>query len=95
VDPWAAAARDQAAPDALAALRDVIGVYSSDPTASLAWPRTHDFTADAFRRLEAERVAVRKWDRYTMGSPLTAGRGSCTLPCIDERLGMVAALLVG
>jgi hypothetical protein len=49
-----------AAPDALSALRDVVGVYSAHPTAPLALAaRTHGFSADAFRRLESDRVAVR------------------------------------
>jgi Winged helix DNA-binding domain len=51
---------DSAAPDALTALRSVVGVYSAHPTAPLALAaRTHGFSADAFRRLESERLAVR------------------------------------
>jgi Winged helix DNA-binding domain len=48
------------APDPLTALRDIVGVYSSHPTAPLALAaRTHGFTAAAFRGLERERVALR------------------------------------
>lgn len=51
---------ESAAPDALTALRDVVGVYSSHPTAPLALAaRTRGMSGDAFRRLESERVAVR------------------------------------
>jgi Winged helix DNA-binding domain len=51
---------ESAAPDALTALHAVVGVYSAHPTAPLALAaRTHGFSADAFRRLESERVALR------------------------------------
>lgn len=51
---------ESAAPDALTALHDVVGVYSAHPTAPLALAaRTHGFSASRFRRLESERVALR------------------------------------
>lgn len=47
-------------PDAEAALRDVVGVYSSHPSAPLSLhARTKDFTLETFRRLDAERRALR------------------------------------
>ena len=51
---------ESAAADPLTALRGVVAVYSAHPTAALALAaRTRGFSAEAFRRLESERVALR------------------------------------
>jgi hypothetical protein len=48
------------APDAETALRTVVGVYSSHPSAPLSLlARTRNFDATSFRRLDAERRALR------------------------------------
>lgn len=47
-------------PDAEAALRAVVGVYSSHPSAPLSLhPRTQGFTIETFRRLDTEKLALR------------------------------------
>jgi Winged helix DNA-binding domain len=76
---------ESTAPDALTALREVVGVYSSHPTAPLALAaRTHGFSGDAFRRLESERVALRV--AAMRGSVFLVPRGDAarlTLPFVD------------
>lgn len=50
----------QKASDAERALRDVVGVYSAQPTGPLSLlARVRSFDADSFRRLENERAALR------------------------------------
>src|SRR2546421_13040310 len=48
------------APSLQRALRAVVAVYSTHPTAPLAlWARTRSFSADRYRRLDRDRTAVR------------------------------------
>lgn len=57
----------RAAPDPAAALRDVVGVYSSHPSAPLSlYARSASFDADAFRALEVLRLPAMRGSIHLM-----------------------------
>ena len=84
----------QAADNLEQVLHDVIGVYSSHPSAPLSlWARTASFTPDAFRQLEREKRAFRipamRHAIYLMGCNDAAMAFTATRLSYEQNMGLL------